>query len=136
MMKATPFEDLLDLRGSARENAADEAVVEYTRGDSWMGPLRLANVPWGAPMIERDVVCMQCAYQWRARFPGEPTDTRPRVRGLACPRCLILCGTTLDEHQEHLKWLDEQGLEFHPAHTPEGALDCGDSCLGDYHDED
>jgi hypothetical protein len=122
------FEELDNLRGSARENAADEAdVIVYTYGQTWRKPLQLADGPYeDFPMVTKDLVCMQCDYEWRARFPE-------MVKGLACPRCMFLSGNPVEQHLTHVEWWANYGMPHQPSYTPLEALDIGDECLDDYY---
>jgi hypothetical protein len=94
-MSSISYRDLSALPAEQRQALVDSEageVIRYDSGDETRRPFLLLgnhNVP-EEDMITEELICIECLMRWTGRYPDG-------FRGLACPSCGILSGTTLEE---------------------------------------
>jgi hypothetical protein len=91
------YQDIRLLGAEEREALLESGggpIVWYDSGDETHRPALLLG-EHGVPeseMVTEELICVQCLTKWTGRYPAF-------FEGLACPRCEVLCGAPLAEHE-------------------------------------
>ncbi len=95
-MNSIGYQELrLEYGAEERETILESGrIIRYDSGDETRRPFFLLG-EHGVPeseMVTEELICVQCPTKWTGRYPEG-------FRGLACPRCEVLCGAPLAEHK-------------------------------------